>query len=122
NDIARLVVDGAFKVHNSLGPGLLESAYEHCLAYELVKSGLQVEVQKTLPIVYQSVKLDCGYRIDLLVNRKLIIEVKAVDALNDVFFAQLLTYLKLSECKLGLLINFNVVLIKDGIRRVVNNL
>ncbi|MBI2417087.1 MAG: GxxExxY protein [Ignavibacteriales bacterium] len=122
NDIARLVVDGAFKVHNSLGPGLLESAYEHCLAYELVKSGLQVEVQKTLPIVYQSVKLDCGYRIDILVNRKLIIEVKAVDALNDVFFAQLLTYLKLSECKLGLLINFNVVLIKDGIRRVVNNL
>jgi len=106
----------------TLGPGLLESAYEECLYYELRKSGLWVEKQKALPLIYEEVKLDVGYRIDIVLENKLIIEVKAVEALNDIHLAQVLTYLKLSGCKLGLLINFNVVLIKDGVRRVVNNL
>ena len=101
---------------------MLESAYEACLCYELRDAGLHVDVQKALPVVYKDVKLDCGYRIDLLVESKVIIEVKAVDGLNDVHLAQILTYLKLSDCKLGFLINFNVKRIKEGIRRVVNNL
>jgi GxxExxY protein len=110
------------KVHQSLGPGLLESAYEECLYYELRKTGLNVEKQKPLPLIYEEVKLDVGYRIDIIVENKLIIEIKSVEALNDVHFAQLLTYLKLTNCKLGLLINFNVSLIKNGVKRVVNNL
>jgi GxxExxY protein len=122
NDLSRVVFDSALKVHRSLGPGLLESAYEECLFYELRKSGLWVEKQKALPLIYEEVKLDVGYRIDIVLENKLIIEVKAVEALNDIHLAQVLTYLKLSGCKLGLLINFNVMLIKDGIRRVVNNL
>ncbi|MBN2600730.1 MAG: GxxExxY protein [Candidatus Marinimicrobia bacterium] len=122
NEISKTVVNCAFKVHKSLGPGLLESAYEECLFYELKKEGLTVEKQKPLPLIYEEVKLDIGYRVDLLVNHKVIIEIKAVEALNDVHMAQILTYLKLSDCKLGLLINFNVALIKDGIKRIVNNL
>lgn len=98
------------------------SAYEECLYYELGKSGFFVEKQKGLPLIYEEVKLDVGYRLDLLVERKVIVEIKAVEALNDIHLAQVLTYLKLSECKLGLLINFNVTLLKDGVRRVVNNL
>jgi len=109
-------------VHQSLGPGLLESAYEECLFYELKKTGLVVEKQKALPLVYEEVRLDVGYRIDIIVENKLILEIKSVEALNDVHFAQLLTYLKLTDCKLGLLINFNVTLIKNGIKRIVNNL
>ena len=105
-----------------MGPGLLESAYEECLFYELRKIGLNVEKQKPLPLIYEEVKLDVGYRIDIIVENKLIIEIKSVEALNDVHFAQLLTYLKLTNCKLGLLINFNVSLIKNGVKRVVNNL
>ena len=105
-----------------MGPGLLESAYEKCLFYELKKIGLRVEKQKPLPLIYEEVKLDVGYRIDIIVENKLIIENKSVEALNDVHFAQLLTYLKLTNCKLGLLINFNVSLIKNGVKRVVNNL
>jgi len=122
NEISKIVFDGALKVHQKLGPGLLESAYEECLFYELNKTGLKVEKQKSLPLIYEDVKLEIGYRVDIMIENKFIIEIKAVDALNDIHLAQILTYLKLSNCKLGLLINFNVTLIKNGIRRVVNNL
>ncbi len=122
NEISKLVFNAALKVHQNLGPGLLESAYEECLYYELKQTGLIIQKQKPLPLVYETVKLEIGYRVDFLVEDKLIIEVKAVEALNDVHLAQILTYLKLSKCKLGMLINFNVSLIKNGIKRVVNNL
>ena len=122
NEISRIVFDCALKVHKSLGPGLLESAYEECLYYELKKNGLQVEKQKPLPLIYEEVKLEIGYRIDLMVENKVIIEIKSVEALNDIHLAQVLTYLKLSNCKLGMLINFNVTLVKNGIKRVVNKL
>ena len=122
NELSRVVFDSALKVHQALGPGLLESAYEECLYYEIKKTGLFVEKQKPLPLVYEDVKLDIGYRIDIIIENKLILELKSVESLNDVHFAQLLTYLKLTNCKLGLLINFNVSLIKNGIKRVVNNL
>ena len=122
NELSKIVFDCALKVHQSLGPGLLESAYEECLFYELRKTGLEVQKQKALPLFYEEVRLDIGYRIDIIVENKIILEIKSVDALNDVHFAQLLTYLKLTNCKLGLLINFNVVLIKNGIKRIVNNL
>jgi GxxExxY protein len=122
NSLSNLVINRAIKVHSSLGAGLLESAYKECLFFELQKAGLKVEKEKALPLVYEEVKLECGYRIDLLVESKLIIEIKAVDGITDVHLAQVLTYLKLSGCKLGLLINFNVVRVKDGIRRVVNKL
>lgn len=120
NEISKVVFDCALKVHQNLGPGLLENAYEECLFYELRKTGLKVEKQKPLPLIYEDVKLEVGYRIDIMIENKFIIEIKAVDALNDVHLAQVLTYLKLSNCKLGLLINFNVTLIKNGIRRVIN--
>jgi GxxExxY protein len=122
NQLSNIAIGCALKVHSKLGPGLLESAYEACLHYELVNSGLFVEVQKKLPLIYQTVKLECGYRIDLWVERKLIIDLKAVERLNDVHLAQVLTYLRLTDCRLGLLMNFNVLRLKDGIRRVVNNL
>ena len=122
NELSRLVVGCAMRVHSALGPGLLESAYEACLNYELIKSGLRVEAQKPLPLVYQTVKLECGYRVDLLVEGKLIVEVKSVEALAEIHFAQVLTYLRLSDLRLALLLNFNVVHMKDGIRRIVNNL
>ena len=120
NEISKIVFESALKVHRSLGPGLLESAYEECLFYELKKLNLSVEKQKALPLIYEDVKLDVGYRIDIIVENKFIIEIKSVVELNDVHLAQLLTYLKLSNCKLGLLINFNVRLLKEGVRRVVN--
>jgi GxxExxY protein len=122
NEASNIVIGSALRVHSALGPGLLESSYVACLHYELVQSGLFVEAQKPLPLIYQSVKLECGYRIDLMVERKLIIEVKSVEALNDLHLAQVLTYLKLSGCRLGVLMNFNVLRLKDGIRRVVNHL
>lgn len=122
NPLSNAIIGCAFKVHTALGPGLLESSYQECLYYELMKAGLKVEKQKPLPLIYEEVKLECGYRIDLLVENKVIIEIKSVGALNDVHTAQLLTYLKLSRCKLGLLMNFNVVRLKDGIKRIVNNL
>ena len=122
NELSKIVFDCALKVHKTLGPGLLESAYEECLYYELKKTGLNVVKQKALPLVYEDVQLDIGYRLDIIIEEKLILEIKSVDALNDIHFAQLLTYLKLTNCKLGLLINFNVVLIKDGIKRIANNL
>ena len=118
--IFKAVLDCSFDVHTNLGPGLLESAYEHCLHYELLIRGLNVEKQIPLPLVYKEVKLDAGYRIDLLVERQVIIEVKSVESLCDIHMAQILTYLKLSGCKLGLLANFNVSHLKDGIKRVIN--
>lgn len=122
NEISKIVFESALKVHKILGPGLLESAYEECLFYELKKSNLKVEKQKTLPLVYEEVMLDVGYRIDIIIEDKFIVEIKSVESLNDVHLAQLLTYLKLSDCKLGLLINFNVKLLKEGVRRVVNGI
>ncbi|ELI6453932.1 GxxExxY protein [Flavobacterium psychrophilum] len=120
NDISRVVFESALKVHQALGPGLLESAYEECLFYELKKHNLKIEKQKALPLIYDKIKLDAGYRIDIIIEDKFIIEIKAVEALTDVHLAQLLTYLRLSNCKLGLLINFNVSLLKNGVRRVIN--
>jgi GxxExxY protein len=120
NQLARIVFDAGLKVHKALGPGLLESAYEECLFYELKKQNLLVAKQVGLPLIYDDVKLDIGYRIDILVENKLIVEVKSVDALNDIHLAQVLTYLKLSDIKLGLLINFNTLLFKQGVRRVIN--
>ncbi|MBI3518571.1 MAG: GxxExxY protein [Bacteroidetes bacterium] len=122
NDLSQIIIGCAIKVHTALGPGLLESAYEECLYYELIKEGLKVEKQKALPLVYEEVKLEVGYRLDLIVENKVIIEIKACEGLTDVHLAQVLTYLKLSHVKLGLLINFNVTRVKDGIKRVVNNL
>ena len=122
NEISKIVFDCVLKVHKSLGPGLLESAYEECLYYELKKFDLIVKKQKPLPLIYEDVKLEIGYRVDIIIDNKVILEIKSVDALNDIHLAQILTYLKLSDCKLGMLINFNVTLIKNGIRRVVNNL
>ena len=122
SELSRLVIGGAMKVHSALGPGLLESAYEACLQYELMRLGLRVERQKPVPLIYETVKLESGYRLDLLVENKLIIEVKAVEALAEIHFAQVLTYLRLSGLRLALLLNFNLVHMKDGIRRIVNNL
>lgn len=122
NELSKLIFDSGLKVHKTLGPGLLESAYEECLYFELQRLGLKVEKQKALPLVYEEVKLDTGYRIDLMVENKLIIEIKSVEALNDLHLAQILTYLRLSNCKLGMLINFNSVYFKDGVKRVVNGL
>ena len=122
NELSEIIIGAAIKVHKNLGPGLLESAYEECLYYELEKLQLTVEKQKPMPLIYEDVKLDIGYRLDLMVENKVVIEIKSVEALNDVHLAQILTYLKLSNCKLGLLINFNVSLLKNGIRRVVNKL
>lgn len=121
-DLSYRIIGCALKVHSELGPGLLESAYEQCLLYELIKSGLRVEKQKALPLIYHDIRLDAGYRIDLLIEGTIIVEVKAVEGLNEVHLAQLITYLKLSGCKIGLLINFNVASLKSGIKRVVNKL
>ena len=118
-EIFKKILDCSFKVHTELGPGLLESAYEEWLTYELKKFGLMVEKQKPLPLVYEGIKLDAGYRVDLLIENKIIVEIKSVDALADIHMAQILTYLKLSGCRLGLLINFNVKHLKDGIKRVI---
>ena len=120
NEISKIVFESALRVHKVLGPGLLESAYEECLFYELKKFNLKVEKQKALPLIYEEVKLDVGYRIDIIIEDKFIVEVKSVESLTDVHLAQLLTYLRLSDCKLGLLINFNVKLLKEGVRRVIN--
>ena len=121
NRITESIIGAAIDVHRALGPGLLESAYEVCLAFEVAQRGLKVEQQKPLPVVYREVKLDCGYRLDLLVEESVIVEIKAIDSLAPIHQAQLLSYLKLSGCRVGLLINFNVKVLKDGIRRVVND-
>jgi len=119
NRITETIIGAAMAVHRELAPGLLESAYEACVAYELAERGTAVEQQKALPVKYRGVKLDCGYRIDLLVEGKVIVELKAVERLEPIHEAQLLSYLKLSGCKVGLLINFNVKVLKSGIRRLV---
>lgn len=120
NELSRIVYDAGLKVHKSLGPGLLESAYEQCLFYELTKQGIFVERQKTMPLHYEEIVLDSGFRVDMMVENSLILEIKACEEVNNLHFAQLLTYLKLSGCKLGLLINFNTFLFKNGVRRVIN--
>ena len=120
DEISKIVFESALKVHRTLGPGLLESVYEACMFYELSKCNLKIEKQKSLPLIYEEVKLEAGYRIDLMIEDKFIVEIKSVETLNNVHLAQILTYLKLSNCKLGLLINFNVKLLKEGTRRVIN--
>jgi GxxExxY protein len=122
NDIAKEIVDAAFKVHTVLGPGLLESVYEAVLAYELEKRGLRVVRQLALPVVYEAVKLDEGFRADIVVEEKVIVELKSVETLAQVHRKQLLTYLRISDKKLGLLINFGAALIKDGIVRIANGM
>jgi GxxExxY protein len=122
NRITEAVIGAAMDVHRELGPGLLESAYEACLAYELAQRGFTVERQKEMPVTYRGIAIDCGYRMDLLVEGKVVVELKAIEALLPVHEAQLLSYLRLSGCRVGLLINFNAKMLKTGIRRVVNGL
>jgi len=119
NDITHEILDSAYKIHSKLGPGLLESAYQACLVYELRKKGLKVEVEKPLPLIYEEVKLECGYRIDIFVENQVVVELKTVEAFTDVHTAQVLTYLRLSGSKVGLLINFYVKSLKDGIKRLI---
>lgn len=119
NKIATDVVNAAFRVHKALGPGLLESAYQAALAHVLLKDGFKVELEKSQPVNFEGEKINVGYRLDMLINDKVIVELKAVDAFKDIHIAQVITYLKLSECRLGILLNFNVRLLKNGIKRVV---
>jgi GxxExxY protein len=119
NEITHEILDSAFKVHTALGPGLLESSYKTCLVYELRKKGLKVEVEKPLPLIYEEVLMECGYRIDILVEEAVVIELKNVEAFADVHTAQVLTYLKLSGKKVGLLLNFYTKSLKNGIKRVI---
>jgi len=120
NELSNKIIGLAIEVHNALGPGLLESAYKECLFYKIEKSGISVEKEKPMPLIFEEVKLDCGYRIDLVAENKLVLEIKSMEALNDIHLAQTLTYLKLGNYKLGLLINFNVVKLKNGTKRVIN--
>ena len=120
NKITEAIIGAAIEVHRTLGPGLLESAYEACLVFELSERGFQVEQQKSLPVMYKGMRVDAGYRLDLLVNDTVIVEIKAIDKLAPIHSAQLMSYLKLSEKKIGLLINFNVKLLKDGLKRIAN--
>lgn len=119
NSITKEVLKAAFIVHTQLGPGLLESAYEACLFYEIIQLGLEVKRQVPIPLIYKEIKMETGYRLDLLVQKKVIVEVKAVDAFTDVHIAQMITYLKLSNCKIGLLINFHVSSLKNEIKRII---
>jgi GxxExxY protein len=118
NQITNEILDSAYKVHTKLGPGLLESAYRKCLVYELLKKGLYVEEEKPLPVIYDDIRLECGYRIDILVEREVVVELKVVESFNDVHIAQVLTYLKFSGTKVGLLFNFYTKSLKDGIKRI----
>jgi len=120
NELSKKIIGCAIEVHRQLGPGLLESAYQECLYYELIQAGLNVQREKPMPIVYKEVKLNHGYRIDLLVEGKVVVEIKTIDAFNDVHTAQVLTYLRLGNYKLGLLLNFQVTVLKNGIKRVIN--
>lgn len=119
DDLSKKVIGCAIEVHRELGPGLLESTYEHCFARELALNEIEFERQKALPVTYKGIKLDCGYRIDLLINRQIVVELKSVRALTPVDEAQILTYMKLSDIRIGLLINFNVALLKQGLKRFV---
>jgi GxxExxY protein len=121
NEISKKIIGCAIEVHRHLGVGLLESAYQTCLMYELQKAGLKVIKEKSMPIIYKDIKLDHGYRIDLLIEDKVVVELKTVDFLTDVHKAQVLTYLKLGNYKLGLLLNFKVTMLKDGIKRIINS-
>ena len=118
-ELTSSILNCAYKVYSALGPGLLESAYEECLFYELDKIGVSAIKQKPMPLVYDNKKLDIGYRIDLFIEEKVIFEIKSVDVLNPVHTAQLMTYLKLSKCRIGFIINFNVQSLKDGIKRII---
>ena len=120
--MSKIILDCAFKVHSTLGPGLLESVYEAALAYELEKEGLSIVTQKGIPVVYDTIKLELGFKADIIVENKVIIEIKSVESLAAVHFKQLLSYLRLTDLKLGLLLNFNESLLKNGLKRVVNNL
>jgi len=120
-DITPQIIGAAIKVHRKLGPGLLESAYEACLAYELEKMGFRVQRQKAVPLVYEMVRLECGFRADLLVNNEVVVEIKCKEALHPVDYSQLLSHLRLLDLRVGLLINFHVVLLKDGIKRIANH-
>ena len=122
NEISKILLDAAFAIHKEFGPGLLESVYKECLYHESKIRGLNLVKERAVPLIYKDIKLEVAYRADLFVENKVIVEVKAIDSLQEIHFAQVLTYLKLTQCKLGLLINFNVPLLKEGIRRVVNNL
>ena len=122
NELSYSVVGAAMKVHRELGPGLLEKAYQECLCYEIAQLGLCVEKEVAMPLKYRGVKLECGFRMDLLVEKRLVVETKSVSELNDIHFAQLLSYLKQGDFRMGLLINFNSLILKNGIRRVVNGL
>ncbi len=122
DELSNEIIGAAIEVHRNLGPGLLESAYEECLCYEFVNRGIKYERQKLLPVAYKGTKLDCGYRLDVVVNDLVVLELKAVDQIQPIHSAQLLTYLKLSNLRLGILINFNVTVLKSGIKRIVNEL
>src|SRR6185437_7314168 len=119
-DLTRTIIGCAIEVHKFLGPGLLESAYEECLTYELIRAGLNIERQKTVPVIYKEIKLECGYRMDILIENTVVVELKTVESLNDVHEAQILTYMKFSQKQVGLLINFNVTLLKNGLKRYVH--
>lgn len=120
NEVANKIIGCAIEVHKALGPGLLENAYQECLFYKLQKEGLMVQKEKPMPLIFEEIKLECGYRIDILVENMVVVEIKSVESLNEVHLAQILTYVKLGNYKLGLLINFNVDLLKQGIKRVIN--
>ncbi|RWU06489.1 GxxExxY protein [Pedobacter chitinilyticus] len=122
NELSNVVIGMAIDVHSALGPGLLENAYQECLFYKIQKEGFYVEKEKPIPLVFEGMRLNCGYRIDILVENKLVLELKSVEKLSDLHLAQTLTYLRLGNFKLGLLMNFNSYLLKDGLKRVVNNL
>ena len=120
NDLSYKIIGLAIDIHDALGPGLLENVYKECLFYKIIKEGYFAEKEKPMPLIYEEVKLECGYRIDILVENKLVLEIKSVDALNDIHLAQILTYQKLGNYKLGLLLNFNVFKLTDGLKRVIN--
>lgn len=122
NELSRIVFELGMKIHRKLGAGLFDNVYEECLFYELQKVGLKVEKQKTLPIVYEELKIDNAFRLDLIVEDKLILEIKTVEFINEVYQTELLTYLKMTNCKLGLILNFKTAVFKDGVKRVVNGL
>lgn len=119
-ELTHKIIGYAMDVHTKLGPGLLESTYKECLYYKITQSGFYIEKEKALPLIFEDVKLECGYRIDLLVDNQIVIEIKSVDALNEIHMAQVLTYMKLGNYKIGLLLNFNVIHLKNGMRRMVN--
>ena len=122
NEIATLALDICFRIHRQYGPGLFESVYEEIFCYEWIKTGIPFTRQQGIPLIHESIKMDIGFRADVILDDKVILEFKSVDALADIHFKQVLTYLKLTDLKLGLIINFNVVLLKDGIKRIANNL